>query len=90
MGLAGYYGRFIKNFAELFAVLYRTTSRAANFCWNEGMQKAFDELKLKLTTAPVLALPDFEQQFIVGTDTSSVAVGAVWSEKKEDDRLHSV
>lgn len=87
LGFAGYYRIFIKIFAEIFAVIHPVTSRTANFYWHGGMQETFDKLKLKLTSAPVLVFPDFEQQFIFATDVSPVANGSVLSQKKEDGKL---
>ena len=45
--------------------------------WSEAQHQAFNRLKLALTTAPVLKLPDFERQFVVTTDASDAAVGAI-------------
>ena len=54
------------------------------------MQKAFEELKKKLTSPPVLTFPDFEKSFVVETDASSVAVGAVLAQRNEDRKCHPV
>ncbi|CDF33201.1 unnamed protein product [Chondrus crispus] len=54
------------------------------------MQEAFDELRIKLTSPPVLAYPDFEKAFVVETDASSVSVGAVLAQKKEDGKIHPI
>ena len=45
--------------------------------WSTPQQQAFNRLKLALTTAPVLKLPDFDRQFVVTTDASDAAVGAI-------------
>lgn len=45
---------------------------------------------MKLASPSVLALSDFEQQFIVETDASSIAIGSMFSQKKEDGKLHPV
>ena len=52
------------------------------------MQEDFDELHIKLTSLPVLAYLDFEKPFVVETDASSVSVGAVLAQKKEDWKEH--
>ena len=44
--------------------------------WSEVQHQAFNRLKLALTTAPVLKLPDFDRQFVVTTNASDAAVGA--------------
>jgi len=50
------------------------------FNWTKEQQKAFDVLKEKLTTAPVLHYPDFTRQFTIATDASDYAIGAVLSQ----------
>ena len=54
------------------------------------MQEAFDELRIKLTSLPVLAYPDLEKPFVVETYASSVSVGAVLDQKKEDGKIHPI
>ena len=77
LGIASYYRRFIKNFAKIARTLLEKTSEKVEIEWAPSMQKSFDTLKQALTTAPVLAYPDFSKPFLVATDTSSAAVGAV-------------
>ena len=54
------------------------------------MQEACEELKLNLTSSPVLAFPEFELPFVVETDASSVGVGAVMAQRKEDRKVHPI
>ena len=54
------------------------------------MRKAFEGLKVTLTSLPVLAFSDFDQPFVVETDLSSVAVGAVLAQRREDKRFHPI
>ena len=54
------------------------------------MQTAFEELKVKLTSAPVLAYPDYEKPFVVCTDASSKAAGSVLSQADEKGRDHPI
>ncbi len=54
------------------------------------MQTAFEELKVKFTSAPVLAYPDYEKQFVICTDSSSKEVGAVLSQADKNGRDHSI
>jgi hypothetical protein len=58
LGLAGYYRRFIENFSKIAKPLTSLLEKGVDFSWNEECQMAFDELKKRLTTAPVLTLPD--------------------------------
>ena len=90
LGLAGYYRRFIRNFAEISACLHAAISGLNRFEWTWEMRAAFECLKEKLTTPPVPTFPNFEEPFVVETDASSVCLGAVLAQKKEDGRIHPV
>ena len=57
--------------------LTELTRAGAEWKWSTSQHEAFNRLKLALTTAPVLKLPDFEKQFVVTTDASDAAVGAI-------------
>ena len=56
-GLAGYYMRFIKDFSRLAAPMTRLTWKGVKFEWNDLCEKAFQELKRRLTSAPILIVP---------------------------------
>jgi len=79
LGLAGYYRRFIRGFSRIAVPLHDLTHTAdgKSFEWQPLHQHAFDELKLALRGAPVLALPDPDRQYVVNTDASDFATGAV-------------
>ncbi|CAM8895837.1 unnamed protein product [Rhodiola kirilowii] len=77
LGLAGYYRRFIENFARLANPLTRLTRKGVKFEWDEACEKAFKELKIKLTTAPVLVIPSSEEKYIVYCDASLNGLGCV-------------
>ena len=63
LGLAGYYRRYVKNFAAIAGPLHALTRKDAVFHWNQGCQQAFDRLKTLLTTSPITAFPDFNLPF---------------------------
>ncbi|KMQ84754.1 enzymatic polyprotein endonuclease reverse [Lasius niger] len=81
IGLAGYYRKFIEVFSRIAKPLTKLTKKSENFVWTAEQQNAFDALKEKLMTAPVLKYPDFSEQFNVTTDASDYAVGAVLSQE---------
>ena len=82
IGLASYYRRFIKGFADIARPLHQLAEKGRRFRWNEECQCAFDTLKTSLVTAPVLAYPDPKKPFILDTDASDVGVGAVLSQEE--------
>lgn len=94
LGLAGYYRRFIKNFARIAAPLHGLTAGAvkkkAKIAWLPLHELAFITLKDALQTAPVLCTPDPQKPFVVETDASDYAVGAVLLQKGEDGVEHPV
>ena len=65
---------------------HSTASRGKSvpFAWSEGCQWAFEELKERLTTTPILAFPDFSHTFILDTDASDYGIGAVLSQVAAD------
>ena len=58
LGTVGWYRRFIKNFSDISFPLYQMIQKGANFIWSDDAQQPFEQLKLKLTEAPVLIHPD--------------------------------
>ena len=67
----------MRGFSEMARPLTQMTRAGVEWEWSEAQHQAFNRLKLALTTAPVLKLPDFERQFVVTTDASDAAVGAI-------------
>ena len=106
IGLASYYRRFIPNFAKwskpLNALIvppaHQTKvhcgemkkSELTKFVWSKECQEGFDALKHALTTAPVLAYPDYTQPFILETGASLKGLGAVLSQKGKDREVHVI
>ena len=75
LGLANYYRRFVKDYSRIAESLHQLTRKTSKgFQWTPSCQEAFEELKDRLTTPPIL---DFSQEFILHTDASATALGAV-------------
>ena len=75
--MAGYYRRFIRNFYLIASPLYELLKKNVRFEWLEECQKSMDELKRKLTTAPVLILPDDSSDYVIYSDASLKDIGYV-------------
>jgi len=77
LGLAGYYRRFVKDFSAKAAPLTRLTKKGVDFVWDARCEESFAQLKLSLTTAPVLAVPEGTGGFVVYSDASKYGLGCV-------------
>lgn len=80
LGLANYYRRFIKDYSKITCVLTRLLQKNVEYKWTAECQSAFDELKDRLTQAPVLAFADYSLQFILTTDACESGIGGVLSQ----------
>jgi hypothetical protein len=84
LGLASYYRRFVKGFTTIAAPLNELLKKKVRYKWTKAQQTAFEELKHHLTSAPILAYPNFEREFILFTDASDLALGAILSQKDHE------
>ncbi len=80
LGLAGYYRRFIQDFAEVVRLLHHFTERNRPFKWSTEHLTAFDKLRDCLCSSPILCYPDFSRPFLLDTDASDSGIGAVLSQ----------
>jgi hypothetical protein len=90
LGLAVYYRRFIKDFSQVAAPLYALLKKDAPWEWSQECVDSTAELKKRLTTAPILAHPDYSKPFVLHTDASTVGLGAVLSQIDEQQREHPI
>lgn len=86
IGMANFFRKFIPNFAQVAAPLNQLRRKGVEFIWGESQQGAFEGLKEALMSAPVLAVPDFNRDFILQTDASNFGVAAVLLQEVNGDR----
>jgi hypothetical protein len=77
LGLAGYYQRFIENFSKIAKPMTELLKNNVPFIWSPKCEASFQELKSRLTTTPVLTLPDIRKDFVVYCDASHQGLGCV-------------
>lgn len=90
LGLAGWYRRFIRNFATKISPLTDCLQISKSFILTEAASDAFNEIKKDLTNAPVLAQADFSKPFFIQCDASTVGIGSVLYQKDENDHEHPI
>lgn len=90
LGHTRYYGRFIKEYAQITASMERLLKKDLTFCWNEDCQKSLDVLKEKMVTAPILVFPDWKKEFHVHVDMSCIVLGVVLTQPSEGDIFHPI
>ena len=90
LGLANYYRWFVKDFAKIAKPLHEMTRKEMKWSWGERQQKAFEELKERFMTEPVLVTPDLDKEMRVEADVSDFATGGVLSMKCEDEKWRPV
>nr|GEX43803.1 putative reverse transcriptase domain-containing protein [Tanacetum cinerariifolium] len=83
LGLVGYYRRFIKGFLKIAKPMTKLTQKKVNFEWGDKQEAAFQLLKQKLCSAPILALPEGSKDFIVYCDASNKGLGAVLMQREK-------
>ncbi|GJQ97009.1 putative reverse transcriptase domain-containing protein [Tanacetum coccineum] len=86
-GLAGYYRRFIKGFSKIAKPMTKLTQKKVKFEWGDKQETTFQLLKQKLCSAPILALPEENEEFIVYYDASIKGLGAVLMQREKRRRL---
>ena len=77
LGLASYYRKFIRGFSQLARPMTDLTRAKVAWTWGNAQDNNFKTLKVAIAIAPILHLPDFERQFVIKTDVSDVAIGAI-------------
>ena len=89
LGFANFYRRFIRSYSNIAAPLTALTSTSLPFRWSSTAETAFNHLKHRFVSAPVLSHPDTNLQFVVEVDASDTGVGAILSQRSPSDgKLH--
>ncbi|GJT68854.1 putative reverse transcriptase domain-containing protein [Tanacetum coccineum] len=83
LGLAGYYRRFIEGFSKIAKPMTKLTQKKVKFVWGDKQEAAFQLLKQKLCSAPILTLPEGSEDFIAYCDTSKKGLGAVLIQREK-------
>ncbi|GJY52827.1 putative reverse transcriptase domain-containing protein [Tanacetum coccineum] len=83
LGLAGYYRRFIEGFSKIAKPMTKLTQKKVKFVWGDKQEAAFQLLKQKLCSAPILALPEGSEDFIAYCDASIKGLGAVLMQREK-------
>ncbi|GJV49982.1 putative nucleotidyltransferase, ribonuclease H [Tanacetum coccineum] len=83
LGLAGYYRRFIEGFSKIAKPLTKLTQKNKSYIWGEEQESAFQLLKQKLCEAPILALPEGNDDFVVYCDASLQGLGVVLMQREK-------
>ncbi|GJV47291.1 putative reverse transcriptase domain-containing protein [Tanacetum coccineum] len=83
LGLAGYYRRFIEGFLKIAKSMTKLTQKGVKFDWGEKEENAFQLIKQKLCSAPILALPEGSEDFVVYCDASHKGLGVVLMQREK-------
>ncbi|GJX21963.1 putative reverse transcriptase domain-containing protein [Tanacetum coccineum] len=83
LGLVGYYRRFIKGFSKIAKSMTKLTQKGIKFDWGKKEENAFRLIKQKLCSAPILALPEGREDFVVYYDASHKGLGAVLMQREK-------
>ena len=90
LGFCNFYRPFIRGFAQIAWPLNELTKKDIEWNWTSRQEEAFNKLKERVTSEPVLAHPELDKQFEVEVDASGFALGAVLLQKKADGKKHPI
>nr|GEZ99780.1 reverse transcriptase domain-containing protein [Tanacetum cinerariifolium] len=85
LGLAGYYRRFIEGFSKIARSMTKLTQKKVKFDWGDKQEEAFKIIKQKLCSAPILALPEGSEDFVVYCDASIKCLGAMLMQRENKE-----
>jgi len=88
--MVDFFRNLIEGYSLIIGLMTDLLKKDTPFIWRLEQQQAFDTIKEKLTTVPVLAHPNFEKSFLLYTDASKEGVRAILAQKQPDGRIHPV
>ena len=89
-GMVQYYGNYIPHLAEIAVPLFRLYKKGVEFAWTSECQQAFENIKLRLVSPPVLRRPDPTLPYILQTDWSPTAIGAILAREDAQGEEHPI
>ena len=90
LGHAGYYRKFIKDYAQITAPMERQLKKDIKFEWTPECQASLDILKEKMVTSLIVVFPDWNKEFHVHVDASSISRGIVLAQSGEGNIDHPI
>ena len=90
LGMTGFFRKFVLDYAEICEPLTRMTKKNAVFKWTTEAHQAWQTIKDKLVSSPVLVHPDLDKRFTLIIDASSIAAGAILGQKDDSGELHPI
>jgi hypothetical protein len=90
LGFANFYRQFVKNFSEIARPLTQLTRKDLEWEWTKEAEEAFNDIKHRFTTAPILVMADSERPMRVETNASDFAYGSILSQLENDGKWHPV
>ena len=90
LGFCNFYRPFIRGFSHVARPLNELTRKDTEWHWGQKQQEAFEILKTRVTSEPVLAHPELDKQFELEVDASGFAIGGVLLQKKDDGKKHPI
>ena len=90
LGFCNFYCAFIRGFTNIAKPLNAITKKDHEWDWTSKCQSAFDTLKSRVTSEPILAHPELDKQFELEVDASGFVIGAVLLQKKDDGNRHPI
>ena len=86
LGLTSFYRRHVEGYSHIASPMNALLRKSNTFAWTPECAQAMQSLKKALTQTPVLAYPEYDQPFILYTDASKIAIGAILCQKNADDK----